>query len=491
MMNYQDLFLFTIREVTEAVKNIEKVNVEFKDVYNKAKERFVNRDDGNVTKRIVDYIFNNTDAGLNIIKHQDAGKKKILIYPGGMMNNGITSSFINLMDNIDFTKYDVSILMNTPTSKEVLINLDKVNRNARFLFRNGLALYSIVEVYRDKLVHNRGAHTNFTKSIYPEQAYKREIKRYFGRARFDIAIDFSGYSLFWAKYLLASDAKKKICYMHNDLLSDSERTINERRPHRINLRGLFSVYNRFDKLVSVSIGTMELNKKNLSKYADESKFDYVMNSINVGKILRLSNEGNLKKPVERVDSTQLFSFTPFKSRAIIINPKGHFVWNRPLGLFGSVQVTHARQYINKEVMILSEACTEAGVFYKFAVDDRIEGWLNQECFELLSDSILSEKVVNKSMILQNVSGNSIWNLPYYIEGNQKVSSSKDYKGVLVVVDVEARTQHGSYSRFSINGTQIGWIDSSALKMIHKENRISSVIYKLWKLQRQKSETNIR
>lgn len=78
--------------------------------------------------------------------------------------------------------------------------------------------------------------------------------------------------------------------MHNDLLSDSERTINGRKPHRINLRGLFSVYHRFDKLVSVSVGTMELNKKNLSAYAAESKFDYVMNSINTEKILTLSNE---------------------------------------------------------------------------------------------------------------------------------------------------------------------------------------------------------
>ncbi|WP_144554152.1 glycosyltransferase [Bacillus sp. X1(2014)] len=280
--------LFTINEVADAVQNIEKVRDDYKEVYLNAKHRFTHHDDGNVTERIAESIFKGKKAPINVIKNCDTGKKKILIYPGGMMNNGITTSFINLMDNIDFTKYDVSIFMKTPTSREALHNMAKVNKQARFLFRNGLAVFNIHEVYCDKFVHNRGAHSNLTKRLYPEDGYLREVKRLFGKSHFDYVIDFSGYSLYWAKYLLAVDAKKKICYMHNDLLSDSERTINGRKPHRINLRGLFSVYHRFDKLVSVSVGTMELNKRNLSAYADESKFDYVMNSINTEKILTLS-----------------------------------------------------------------------------------------------------------------------------------------------------------------------------------------------------------
>ncbi|GHH97454.1 CDP-glycerol glycerophosphotransferase family protein [Neobacillus kokaensis] len=477
--------LFTIKEVIEAVQSIGEVSVDYKNVYKMAKNRFVNHDDGRVTKRIVDYIFNNIDPGLKVIHHQDKEKKKILIYPGGMMNNGITSSFINLMDNIDFNQYDVSVFINSPSSKEVLNNLAKVNKNARFLFRNGQGVYSIFEIYRDKFVHNRGAHTDFTKRLYPEQAYKRELKRCFGRTKFDIAIDFSGYSLFWAKYLLATDAKKKICYMHNDLLSDSERKINGRRPHRINLRGLFSVYHRFDKLVSVSLGTMELNKKNLAQYADNSKFDYVMNSINVEKILRLSNEVNSDSQDESINSGQLIGNKPFKSWAVIQYPAEHFVWNRPPGLEGAVRVTPAGNYLDQEVMILREAYTEAGGCYKFAIEDRIEGWLDQTCFKLLPDSILSEKVVNKSLILQNVSGNSIWNLPYKVEGVQKVCSSKEYKGVLVDVDIEVRTQHGTYSRISVNGVHLGWIDSSALKMVKKENGVKTSLFKLWNRQKYK------
>ncbi|WP_066065382.1 CDP-glycerol glycerophosphotransferase family protein [Neobacillus soli] len=478
--------LFTIKEVAAAVHDIPKVSADYKEVYKNAKNRFVGHDDGQVTKRIVDYIFHaNNAAALNVIKHVDLAKKKIVIYPGGMMNNGITSSFINLMDNIDYHTYDVSIFMNTPTSKEALNNIEKVNKNARFVFRNGLAVFSIFEVYRDKFVHNRGAHSTLTKMLYPETAYRREVKRLFGRSHFDFCIDFSGYSLYWAKYLLATDANRKICYMHNDLLSDSERTINGRRPHRINLRGLFSVYHRFDKLVSVSAGTMELNKKNLLRYADESKFDYVMNSINMEKILTLSNQGNAENQVGDQTEPSIDNLI-LRSRAVLINPKNHFVWNRPAVLNGAEKIAPAADFLNKEAAILHEAHTETNEYFKFSIDDRIIGWLDQECFELLPDSIIFENHVNKQAILQNVSGNDIWNQPYKTEDIQKVSSSKDYKGILVDVDREARTQHGMYSRFSINGTYIGWIDSSALKTVTIDNSFKRTIYKMLNDQKHKN-----
>ncbi|PEQ82867.1 CDP-glycerol--glycerophosphate glycerophosphotransferase [Bacillus sp. AFS006103] len=481
--------LFTITEVVNAIQNITQVSSDFKNIYNETKHRFASHDDGKVTKRIVEYIFKNNQAKLNVFNHLDTDKKKILIYPGGMMNNGITSSFINLMDNIDFNKYDVSIFMKTPTSKEALNNLAKVDKRARFVFRNGLAVISLLEVYRDKFVHNRGAHTNLTKKLYPETAYKREFRRIVGKSQFDYAIDFSGYSLFWAKYLLASNAKKKICYMHNDILSDSERTINGRKPHRINLRGLFSVYNQFDKLVSVSVGTMELNKQNLLKYADESKFDYVMNSINTEKILKLSNEGMIEDQADVASNdnktVELIKNIVFKSRAIINNPQDLYIWNRPVGLNGAGKVDLANHFHNSEVTILQKATTETNVSYKFSLDERIIGWLEEECFELLPDNILFEKQVNKSAVLRNVSGNDIWNKPYKTEDIQKVSSSKDYKGILVHVDHEARTQHGIYSKFSINGTSIGWIDNSALSRVKEESsnsNLKDIIFK-WSNQR--------
>ncbi|WML30026.1 CDP-glycerol glycerophosphotransferase family protein [Neobacillus sp. OS1-32] len=461
--------LFTIQEVATAIREIDQIKDEYQEVYQQAKKRFTKHDDGNVTERIVNYIFKQAETVLNVIKPLAEEKKKVLIYPGGMRNNGITTSFINLMDNIDFQQFDVSIFMQPANSKEVLNNIAKVNKNARFLFRTGQPAYSFAEVYRDKWIHNRGAHTRFTKRLYPEKAYKRDFQRLFGRAQFDYVIDFSGYSLYWAKYILAADAKKKICYMHNNLLADSERTINGRKPHRINLRGLFSVYHRFDKLVSVSPGTMEVNKQNLGQYADEEKFDYVMNSINYEKILRLADDNPSVQPEEQgtAPSASTISQVVFKSPAMIRMGKDHFVWNRPPGISGAKKIASANDFLQKEATITRKAHAGEKIYYKFSIGDRIVGWLDQECFELLPDRILSEMKVNKLAIISYVLGQDIWNQPYKTDGIKKISAAKEYQGKLVKVDREARTFHGVYSRFSLNGTVIGWIESSALSNLQE------------------------
>ncbi|WP_236719630.1 CDP-glycerol glycerophosphotransferase family protein [Neobacillus mesonae] len=475
--------LFTIREVAAAIQNIDKVFSHYKDVYKQAKSRFTNHDDGKVTERIVDYIFKQNKESLNVIRGLETNKKKILIYPGGLKNNGITASFINLMDNIDFERYDVSIFMKLPQSKEVLDNMEKVNKKARFLFRGGIPMFNIQEVYRDKFVHNRGAYTRLTKKLYPEKAYIRDYQRLFGRAKFDYVIDFSGYSLYWAKFLLASDAEKKICYLHSNMHSDSERIINGRRPHLINLRGLFSVYDRFDKLVSVSPGTMEVNKQNLAKYANETKFDYVMNSINYEKILRLAEEEDSTTDTSTRSQHEMpiMSNGIFKSAAIIRRPLDHYVWNRQPSVSGAEKLAPAKHYLNKEVVILREARTGTNGFYKFSFGDRIVGWLNQDCFELLPDRILSQTEVNKLAFVSHVYGHDIWSRPYKTEGTTKISPAKDYKGMMVTVDVEARTYHGLYSRFSINGKVIGWIESSALSLVNEtavRGRLKACVYQI-------------
>lgn len=379
-----------------------------------------------------------------------------------MRNNGITSSFLNLMNNIDYDKYDVSCFTATPHAKEVLKNLKKVNENVRFLFKPGLPVYKINEVYRDKLIHNRGERGILGKKLYPERAYIREHNRLFGKTNFDYVIDFSGYSLYWAKFLLAANAKRKICYMHNDLLSDSERKVNGRRPHRINLRGLFSVYHRFDKLVSVSKGTMELNRKNLIKYADYNKFDYVMNSINPEKILQINKRYSVFGDKNGEDSLITENF---KARARLRDINNYYVWNTLPGNANATQFRLEKRFADAEIFISRKAVFMNEMFYKFSFNNKIVGWINDEAIELMPDNIIYKNEINKIARLVKPKGNHIWSKPYKISGITKVSNSYDYKGIIMKVDREAKTQHSIYYRISLNNILIGWIDKSALSIL--------------------------
>lgn len=149
--------VYNIRDLAESIGRIKEISLEFKTKYEQFKHDFTKYDDGKVTERVVEAIFNNETEIVRCINTHNKVKEKILIYPGGMKNNGITSSFINLTQNIDYDKYDVSCYMSTPNSKEVLNNIAKVNKNVRFIFKPGLPVYTLQEVYKDKLIHNRGA----------------------------------------------------------------------------------------------------------------------------------------------------------------------------------------------------------------------------------------------------------------------------------------------------------------------------------------------
>lgn len=71
---------------------------------------------------------------------------------------------------------------------------------------------STFEYYRNLLVRNRGVKGILEKLIYPKELYKREFRKLFGDIKFDYAIDFSGYAMFWSELILASDAHKKFIY---------------------------------------------------------------------------------------------------------------------------------------------------------------------------------------------------------------------------------------------------------------------------------------
>lgn len=450
-------FVYNAKELAEAVRNIQTIQTEYHEKYKKMQQQFTNHEDGKVTARVVQYIFQKSSQKLKVFSGLNTRKQKILIYPGGMKNNGITSSFINLMNNIDFDQYDISCFTATPKAQEVFNNIQKVNQNARFLFKPGLPVYNLFEIYKDKFVHNRGERGFFGKKLFPETAYVREHARLFGKSKFDYCIDFSGYSLFWAKYLVVADVKKKICFMHNDLLSDSEREINGKRPHRVNLRGLFSIYHRFDKLVSVSEGTMELNKKNLLEYADSEKFDYVLNSINPEKIL-----GENQQETEEMENS--LSTINFKSSGVIKDIESYLVWNTLPGNLNAGQFTLGKEFANAEVLVTREAELADGIYYKFSYNNQVIGWINSKAVELKPDRIFYEKTVNELAKLIHPKGNNIWSKPYDIVENTKVSGSHDYKNVIVELDKEAQTEHGIYNRLIIDDTVIGWIDRSALSI---------------------------
>ena len=147
----------------------------------------------------------------------------MLIYPGGMKNNGITTSIINLLENVDYETYDITLFTNKSKNLEVLNNLNSINKNVRIILRVPPLAASLKETYSIDFVRQRGLKSTLEHLIYPKKVYEREMRKVLGHSQFDYAIDFSGYSMFWANLILATKVKRKLIYLHSDIKADMEK----------------------------------------------------------------------------------------------------------------------------------------------------------------------------------------------------------------------------------------------------------------------------
>lgn len=276
-----------IEDVISLIKNKGYKNKTIEENYEKFKKDYVNFEDGNVSQKLVDYIFHKKGSYPKIIKKS---KQTLLFYPGGMKNNGISSSMINLLENIDFSKYDVTLFLNNTNKAEILNNLEQINSKVRIIFRRGPLLASLRELYYVNFVKQRGLNSFIEEKLYPKRVYQREFRKIFGDSRFDFAIDFSGYSMFWANLILASQSISKLTYLHSDIKADMEKVVNGTKPHYQNLKGLISLYPYFDKLVSVSKATSNLNKEKIDKHLLNDKYYSAKNTINLNKIHNLAED---------------------------------------------------------------------------------------------------------------------------------------------------------------------------------------------------------
>jgi CDP-glycerol glycerophosphotransferase len=254
--------------------------------YSASRAEYCPKEDGSATRRVVNVVFRGRADGYDVRDMSD-GRTSILIYLGGMLNNGITTSGLNLLNNIDHNRFDVSVCYNYRKRKYLERNETLVNPRVRLLPRVGGINGSKVFRFGRQAMLTRGAHAGSAlQRRIQARLFHDEWVRCFGMSRFDHIVDFSGYGPFWDYVLLRGEAKTHSIWLHNDLLADSQREVKGRKPLERGLRSVFSTYHLFDNLVSVSPALAEINREKLSEYASADRFVSAVNTIDHATILR-------------------------------------------------------------------------------------------------------------------------------------------------------------------------------------------------------------
>lgn len=169
------------RQLGEMIHDVDKAMEPYMDKYQREAAWACPRDDGDVCSRIVDVVFRGKSSA-HVISCGEINKKRLLLYPGEMEGNHGTFSFMELLQLLDYNKYDVTVLTGG-SGDEPEQRICSLDQRVRVLYRgqpeNGTC-------------EEKGLYA-FSKGKDPSLAafYKREAKRLLGDARFDYVINLS------------------------------------------------------------------------------------------------------------------------------------------------------------------------------------------------------------------------------------------------------------------------------------------------------------
>lgn len=280
-------------KIIEWVRDIDKVKAKFAEKIKCEKEKCCNYDIGNISKQVLDVIFEkNVFENHTVVKCHENGKQKVLIHRGRMRVNGISSSFLNLLNEIEYEKYDVTVVVTKSEEFNEKKLLEAINPNVRVLVRESSFNFTFLNNVRNRMMEAYGVQ-GFMKYVFPLKTYKNEIRRCFGDARFDIAADFEGYNVSYAMLIALVPDVIHAIWQHNDM--DAERKM--RFPY---LKAIFSTYTYFQKIVSCCEAIMNVNRKNLATEETYHRYTYAKNMIDYKRVSDLAAEKNAVIEIDQI-----------------------------------------------------------------------------------------------------------------------------------------------------------------------------------------------
>ncbi|MGE8043363.1 CDP-glycerol glycerophosphotransferase family protein [Pseudomonas monteilii] len=247
--------------------------------------KYFDTSNGCATERAIKLIFEN-DKTYALNRFEDS-RKSILIYAGALPPNGITQSCLSLINAIDDKKYSITLVIDPDTIEADAYRLNKlssISDKVQIISRVGIVNYSPEEkLVVDTFNSQDTLHSEEMWNVY-RKLMRKEFKRVFGCAEFDLTIQFEGYGKFWTGLLgYGPESSQKVVYLHNNMMEEYLTKYEF-------LSGIFKLYPCYDKLISVSESVNQQNIINLMPKTDvaEEKFVYCDNFINIEEIVTKS-----------------------------------------------------------------------------------------------------------------------------------------------------------------------------------------------------------
>jgi len=260
-------------------------------VYLSAQIEYADLEKGQSSTTALEFFINESHAAC--VDVNESRKSTILFFEGPFIPNGISASFVNLLNQLDADKYisyvavDPAAIENYP---ERLCELAKLPVNVRVLGSSGRFSGTAEEQWLNEKFNSQNRLTSKEQWEMLGSMFKREFRRLYGKSNFDVVVNFEGYSTYWTSIFgFGPEASvRNVIYQHNNMYGEWVL----RFPY---LERLFGLYQAYDRIISVSKPTLDLNVEMLTRKfdLDSSKFDYCVNQIQANKIKILADENDV------------------------------------------------------------------------------------------------------------------------------------------------------------------------------------------------------
>lgn len=205
-------------------------------------------------------------------------KKRIVFWLDEIRVNGILHALLNLLGEIDYDTFDVTVISSPPKKSEAIALVNQMDPHVRFLLRESTFNVTLADEYRLLFFHKSGVKNRFYQHWMPSKIYREETARIVGSTVFDYSLDYCGMSFVYALLALHVPASYHGVWMHSDMTAERD----TRMPW---LSKMFTIYSSFDRLISCSRDVMAVNRQNLADYATPEQFTYCKNAVGYRKVL--------------------------------------------------------------------------------------------------------------------------------------------------------------------------------------------------------------
>ena len=271
-LDYNALPFVFADNVEQLIKEVNNVNDYTP--YPEFNAEFNNYDGKDAADRIVDLVFHKKQGNnMRVIdgKTYNNGKDTVLVFVGGLLQNGITTAAKGLINNADKEKYNYVITFFK----------NAVEKNKKSIHDFIGVDYMPIQGPKDLLVREAVVHFLYyrcgitfgfiRKQI--EQIYKREITRIFPNMKFAHAIHYSGYESKMMDMIKAMDTDR-IMYIHSDMYKETKSKNN------LNQKVYRDCLEKYDKIVCIR----ETSKQEIIAYNNKIRPDHVFVAHNLNNI---------------------------------------------------------------------------------------------------------------------------------------------------------------------------------------------------------------